>query len=308
MRRVLLGVIAVVAVIAVVLGLWQVVSWRLERAAEIRAANESVRTAIATRYEAMGSAATAGGDTAAMLHLTLQEHLTVSERSDEELATDREIQQAALAESGRELQRLAEEPPPEIPDKADRDALEEDLDDLEAVQERARGLGERFVDVAATSQRWSEALAALRTQAERYVETVEGQPDTSNPERLRELWEEERAILEEYRAAAEAVAQQPGLQPLADAYLDYIDANLEFSGEAIELLTEGRIDEYNERLRETYGEQDPFGFQAAVTEATERSFDIGVLAELVDVRDEASGFAIELEQRRRQVAPTPQET
>ncbi len=308
MRRVLLGVVAVVALAVLAIGLWQILSWRAQRAAEVREANEQVQAAIATRYDAMHTAATAGGDSAAMLHLTLQEHLTVSERSDEELATDRRIQQASLAEAGRELQRLADEPPPEVPERADEDAVRDDLAELADAQERAGELGERFVGVADGADRWAEALGNLREHADRYVATVEGQPDTSNPDRLRQLWEEERQVLREYREAAEQARERPGLQPLADAYLDYIDANLEFANEAIALLEAGEIDEYNERLRETYGEEDPFGFQAAVAEATEQSLDVGVLAEMVDVRDEASAFAIELEERRRDVAPTPRET
>jgi hypothetical protein len=308
MSRAVTAVVAVVALLAVGVGTVWLLNWRAERAAEIEAANAEVRAEIALLYTQMEETAGEGGDAAAMLHLTLQEHLTVTDRTDEELAEDRELQQQTLVATGQRLQRLASEPRPQIPEHADASAIRPELEQLEQMQARADDLGQRFVAVASAAETWTESLVNLREHADRYVETVEGQPDTSDPNRLRELWEEERDVLVEYEEAARLAAEVPGLSSLAEAYLAYVEANLEFAEEAIALLEENEIDEYNERLRETYGEEDPFGFQAAVATATEGSFDVGVLAELAEIRDEASSFAVRVTGLRRQITPSPAPT
>lgn len=303
MRRAVILAVAAVLVIGAGTGAWLYVQWREERAAEVAAANAEVRSAIADRYEALADATTAGGDATAQLHLTLQEHLTVSERTDEELTTDRELQQGAMGEQGRRLQELAEEDLPEIPEMAERRELEPELEQLAEDQERARELGERFIEVAAQADGWADALLTLREQADRYVETVEGQPDTVDPDELQAQWQEELEVLEDYRAAADRAAEIPGLTAIAEAYLAYIDANAEFAEEAIELLSEEEIEEYNERLRDTYGDEDPFGFQAAVVDATAESLDVGLLGDLAELRDDASELARSFEQRRSEAQP-----
>jgi hypothetical protein len=301
------AVIAALAAGVIVLGVstWLVLDWRAQRAEEIAAANAEVRAGIAEMYGAMEEAATAASTAATELHLILQEHLTVTERTDEELAADRQAEQAELISVGQRLQELAEAPHPELPEMAERRALRDDLDALSDMQRDAEELGQILVAAAGASDMWASALQNLRAQADRYVETVEGQPDTSDPARLRELWAEEQEVLQDYREAAQLAADVPGLVELAEAYLAYVDANIEFAAEAIELLEEDEIDEYNERLRDTYGEEDPFGFQEAVATATQQSFDVGVLAELAELRQNAASFAARLASARAEVTPEP---
>lgn len=297
--------ISIAAVSVVLLGLvtWLVLDWRAERAAEIEAANAEVRGEISDRYGELASAARTGADAASDLQSNLQEHLTVSERADEEIEEEREALEEDLQAAGDALQEIATEPLPEIPEMADEDAVTEDLEELREAQERATELGDQLTQAAIGVDSWSHALTALREQADRYVETVEGQPDTSDPDRLRAQWEDELEVLREYREAAEDTAEIPGLEPLAEAYLAYIDANIEFAEEAIDLLEDEEIDAYNERLREVFGDEDPFGFQEAAGEATLEALDEGVLGELADARDAAAGYALEAERRQRQLAP-----
>lgn len=288
MRAVILTALAALFVAGAGTGAWLYVQWQQERAAEIAAANAAVRADIAERYAELAEVTGAGGDAAAELHRTLQEHLTVTERSDEELADDRELHQTTLGDAGHRLQGLAEAEPPGVPEMADRDELAPELEQLADDQRRAGELGERFVTVAGATDAWAGALQGLREQADRYVETVEGQPDTVDPDELAAQWEEELEVLDDYRGAAEAAAEVTGLGAIAEAYLDYIEANVDFADEAIELLTEEEVDEYNERLRDTFAEEDPFGFQAAVVEATAASLDVGLLGDLEELRDDAS--------------------
>lgn len=297
--------ITVAVIIVALLGLstWFVLDRRAERAAEVEAANTQVRAEISERYGELATAARAGADISSDLQVNLQEHLTVSERSDEEIAEERESLEDDLGDAAEALQELATAPLPDIPEMADESAISGDLEELAAAQGQAGELGSQLAQAATGVDAWSNALTALREQADRYVETVEGQPETSDPDRLQEQWRDELELLREYREAAEAAAEIPGLEPLAEAYLTYIDANIEFAEEAIELLEAEEIDAYNERLREVFGDDDPFGFQEAAGAATIEALDLGVLGDLTEARDAAASYALEVERRQRELAP-----
>jgi hypothetical protein len=302
-------IVAVVASFLVVIGAtWWIIDWRAQRAAEIEAANTQVRSEIADQYAELASAARLGADSTGELLANLQEHLTVTERDDEIIAEEREELKTTVRESGAALQRLSTRELPEIPERADEDAITEDLEGLVEAQDRAGTLGMELTTAALRVDFWAETLATLRAQSDRYVETVEGQPDTSDPDQLQEQWEEELEVLGDYRDAAEATAEVPGLGPLAEAYLTYIDANIEFAQEAIELLEAGEIDEYNDRLREVFGDDDPFGFQQEAADATMQVLELGVLGDLAEARDAAAGFALEVERRQRGLTPSPEPT
>ncbi|HEX2026710.1 MAG TPA: hypothetical protein VHF25_01785, partial [Nitriliruptorales bacterium] len=198
-----------------------VVWWLDQRAAHraaMAAAAAGLRAELAARYAAMEAATSAGADSAEQLRVTLQEHLTVSQQSDEQLTANRQNEQALLADAGQQLQRVASDPAPELPGTLDEDAVAGELETYALIQQRTNQVGERFAMLAAEAERWAAALTQLRATAERYVATVEGQPETHDPSRLRAQWEEERAVLGDYRAAAEAAAQGPGLEPIAQAY------------------------------------------------------------------------------------------
>lgn len=282
---------------------------RAERRAEVAAANREVRSEIAERERDLRGAVATGADAAASLRLTLEEHLTVSQRTDEELTTARVDGQQALQRAAQQITEVVERPAPQIPEDADADALADDLERLEELEQRASDLADRFGQVVDAVNRWSDALAELRAQAQRYVETVENQPETHDPDRLRRLWEEEKAVLAEYRTAAQAAAELEGLAPLAQAYLDYIDANVAFADEMIALLEEGDIDAYNQRLNETFeATDDPFGFQAAIEEGTDAALDQGVFETLRSLRTDATDLLAELDEAIEDVAPSPAPT
>jgi hypothetical protein len=299
--------VAVALVLGVAVAAWTWMDSRSERRALVDAATVEGREEVAAQYEALEAALTLGHDAAAELQVTLQGHLTVSERSDEELATDRELQQDNLAEAGERLAAAASAPEPELADDADTRALRSDLDGLEDAKAQASDLAERFTTAAEAAGAWGGTLTSLRAQADRYVETVEDQPDTSDPQQLQALWEEELAVLRDYEEAAEEAAQVPGLEPLAGAYLDYTRANMTFAEQAIAQLENGEIEAYNEALRETYGTDDPFGFQEDVAGATQRSLNAGVVADLGDLRDDAAELVAfvtsRLQALREQLAP-----
>lgn len=301
-------IVTLVTLVLVAFGGKWVLDWRSARAAEVAAANAEVKNDIAARLSSIAAAATEGAEAAASLRLTLQEHLTVSERTDEQLATDRDLQAAALADASKQLERYAEAPPPTVPEAADESALDGDLDMLESAQEQAGELAGTFAGLVASSEQWAETLVALRAQAERYVETVDNQPSTHDPNRLLELWGKERAVLKDYREAATRAGKVPGLEPVAEAYLTYVDANMEFAEEAIDLLKQEKIDTYNERLRETYGTADPFDFQAGVAEATQQSLEAGVLADLAESSRAGQQLTQRLRTHERVLLPTPSPT
>ncbi|MDP9022461.1 MAG: hypothetical protein M3N57_07160 [Actinomycetota bacterium] len=273
-----------------------------EHRAEVAAATAEARRDVVASYEGIATAVAATADTAADLRLTLQQYLIESPRSDEELNTDRLNQQAALDDVGRRLQERANAPPPDLPDFARRRALAAELQRLAAFRSSAGDLGERAVALAARAEQWAAALLHLRAERDRYIAFVQDQPDTQDPAELRQQWESERAVLADYRAAAEAANDVAGLETVADAYLTYVEHNMAFAEEAIALLTLGDLDEYNTRVREVFGGADPFGFQAAVATALGQSLDAGVIGELSDLSVDADDLRSELQRAARQVA------
>lgn len=282
---------------------------RAERAAAVRAANASVEAEIADRHRELEETTRRAADATASLRLTLEEHLTVSDRSDEQLTADRIEQQQALRDLGGQLDELSDRPAPELPEDADEDALSDELDRLGELQDRAGELGGRLTEASDAAESWAAALGELRAQAQRYVETVENQPETHDPDRLRRLWEEEKAVLAEYRAAADSARQVEGLEPLAQAYLDYIDANVAFADEMIALLEQGDIEAYNQRLKETFeNSDDPFGFQAAIEQATDEALDMGVVEQLRRLRSDANDLLADVRGALDEVAPSPAPT
>lgn len=304
---VVIVVLAVLAAGGTATAFW--LDQRADRAAAIAAANRAVEQEVADGLRPLEDATARSAEVTASLRMTLEEHLTVSDRTDEQLQADRASQQQALRDVGRELQDLADRPPPDIPEDADEDALADDLQRLSDLQDRAGELGERSVAAADAAEAWAGALSELRSQAQRYVDTVENQPETHDPDRLRRLWEEEKAVLAEYRTAAETAQQFGGLAPLAQAYLDYIDANVAFADEMIALLEDGDIEAYNQRLQETFeASDDPFGFQAAIEQATDESLDLGVIEDLRALRSDANELLSDVRGAVEQVAPTPPPT
>lgn len=304
--------VIVVALVVLAAGGTATAFWldqRAERAAAVQAANASVEAEIADRHRELEETTRRAADATASLRLTLEEHLTVSDRSDEQLTADRIQQQQALRDLGAQLDELSDRPAPELPEDADEDALADELDRLGELQGRAGELGGRLTEAAATAESWAAALGELRAQAQRYVETVENQPETHDPDRLRRLWEEEKAVLAEYRTAAESAQQVEGLEPLAQAYLDYIDANVAFADEMIALLEQGDIEGYNQRLKETFeNSDDPFGFQAAIEQATDEALDMGVIEQLRRLRSDANDLLADIRGALGEVAPSPAPT
>ncbi len=302
---------ALIAVVAALVAIAGVVAWwwmdqRATQRAEVAAATRDALEEVARRLEVLELQTRAGADAAASLAQTLQDHLTVAERSDEELAVDRENQQATLNDAGSQLRRFAAAPAPSPTPPADPEEVAPAVARLEELRRNATALAERFTSLTAAAERWAAALQNLRAAADRYVQTVDEQPDTSDPGRLREQWEQELEVLRDYRQAAEQAAAVEGLEPLARAYLDYVERNMAFAEEAINLLRDDQIETYNQRLQEVFAEQDdPFGFQAAVAEATGGVLDSGVLADLRAVATEASELADEMAAAERAIrSPT----
>ena len=263
---------------------------RAARAAAVASATDEARVIIARQVRAFGAPAFAGAEAAGELRMTLQEHLTVSARSDEQLADDCRRLQGALAYASRDLRELAAAPVPDLPADADRDALSDALTQLEQVDQRGAQLSQTYLAAAHASERWAAALLTMREHHQRYVDTVSAQPESHDPQELLALWEAERVVLDGYRDAVEAAAQVPGLELLAAAYLAYVDANLAWVDEAVDLLAAGDVDTYNARLTQLFAVPDPFGFRAAVADATTRSLDTGVLEDLAATAEDGAEF------------------
>ncbi|MDP8927337.1 MAG: hypothetical protein M3O70_01855 [Actinomycetota bacterium] len=301
-----LAILAVVALLAVAIGGKRLYDRRVTHRAALTAANAEVLRQVDERYAAIDAAARASVASAARLGVTLQEHLVVSqpERTDAQLTADRHVQQAALAWSGRQLLDAGSAPPPELPPLADEPVLHPHLRRLAELQRGARQQARQVLTLAVASERWGAAVTNLRAEAQRYVDVANADRNArGDPAALLRQWERERAVLEQYRAAALDGKEVSGLAAYADAFLGYIDGTRAFIEEAVTLLRQGQIERYNRRLQEVFGVPDPFGFNAAITAATGEALGSGLILSLTQARNAINTLLDEVAAARDPLGP-----
>ncbi len=302
----LLAIVAGIALLAVAIGGKWLYDRRVTHRAVLTAANAEVLRQVDERYAAIDDAAGACLASASRLGVTLQEHLVISqpERTDAQLTVDRHVEQAALASSGRQLLDAGSAPPPELPPLADEPVLDPHLKRLAELQRVARQQARQVLTLAAASELWGAAITNLRVEAHRYVNVANADRNArGDPAALLRQWERERAVLEQYRAAALAAKEVSGLAAYADAFLGYIDGTRAFIEEAVTLLRQGQIERYNLRLQEVFGVPDPYGFNAAITAATGEALGSGLILSLTQARNATNTLIDEVAAARDPLGP-----
>jgi hypothetical protein len=172
------------------------------------------------------------------------------------------------------------------------------LEQLATLQAQAGTLADDVDAAVAGTRAWARPLERLRAAADRYVATVEDQPQTDDPDQLIDVWQAERAPLRRYRQAARQVAQVPSLEAYGRAHLDYVRANLDWVDRAVRLLRQDDLDAYNDALESTFDGPDPFGLIDALIPATRAALS----SEQLDAVDLTRRQAIALSDASQQLA------
>jgi hypothetical protein len=239
---------------------------------------------------------------AEQLRRTLEDMLVVSERDDDELATDRATLLAALARDAEVLRDLVTAPPPGVPALLDPDRVAPVVRGLTDATAEAAALADEVEAAVRDARAWAGAVELLAGRAAAYAATVSELPAADDPEELATLWEAEREPLESLTAAAAEAAAVAGLEELAAAYGAYATANLAWIDEAVALLEGDDAETYNERLDELFGIPDPFGFNLAVANATSAALRAPALEGLTDLRRRTLQLRRDLAELDRTVA------
>lgn len=293
----------VAGMLLVVAGVWLTVTRiQARNDAAVARARTAFQQDLTLAYDAIGEPTQRASTALSTLRELLQEQLAVSGRTGEELAAERDDELTALTRAAAQVTAASAAPVPAAAPELDPDAPTSLNRHLAQLRIDAQDLAEELEATAAAVLRWTTALAELRRAALAYAEAAGAQPDTTDPTALAASWRSERPALEVYGAAADAAADVPGLAPIAAAHRAYVDANLAWIAEAVDLLDAGRLNTYNRRLDEVFGVDDPLGFRAALEDAVERSFDSGVLTDLDRARDRATELLDRIGEARR-VAP-----
>lgn len=258
---------------------------------DLTAAFATYRTTLATPTQ--DARAAAGQVRLAMLDL-----LRASDRPEGEVFAAAGSNIAAMRRGAEGLAEAATQPLPEIPSElAERD-LSPLTQRLQLAREDAFALADELSTAADDAEAWVLALRDVRDAAATFAETAEQSPSSSTPSGLIAQYEAQRPVLDGYQTAADALAEFPGMAPLADAHRDYVAANRQWIDEAVGLLGADDRRTYNARLDQVFGD-DPFGFDAALAEATPRAIGSQTITDVETAQRRAIAYAEQLEDLRR---------
>lgn len=294
----------------VALGVFQVRNQQDARTdAEKAAAAFAYSQQVTARHDALLSPSQRAAQDLAALQQVLVEHLAQTDRAFEAIADDRARLARRLVAAADDLAEATTADDPEVPSHLIGSRAAGLSEDVGRLRERAGTLADDLRAVAATSERWSEAVRTLDARAREYVAAVEAHAPTDDPDELTAIWEAERAPLEAYRNAAGLARDVAGLEAYAAAHLTYAEDNVAWIDEAVGLLADGQLDAYNQRFEELFAAADPFGFGAASTAAAEDALTSGVIADLDRARGQVSAYLDALTELRRRtpavLAPAP---
>lgn len=275
-----LGLVVVGAVVVVMAALQQRANDEAEQAAARARARAAFATELVDQAEAYEPAATSIAGDAAALRSTLEELLSTTEASDEELARRVEEDAEMLVADAAAITELTERDLPTPPDLLDEGRVEIVLRELEQLRAEAGALQEEVPAAVADARDWAAAVTAVNDTLAAHVEQVEAEAATSDPDELAAQWEAERGPLEDLADAADAAGGIDGLATWAAAHGDYARAVLEWTEEAASLLEQRDLDTYNDRVAELFDTDDPFGLNAAVAAATPTALSSPALLQL----------------------------
>lgn len=292
-RRWLVGgaVLGVVVVLAFVLGVTLAADIAQDRAAADAAladAEADLAMAVVVLAEGLERPALQVGIDAPVLQMALEDHLVVTDRTPDDLASTVERTSTSLAASADELDGLAAQEPPTadpLVDAEDRDAV---LTDLEQLRVDAEVLVEELRAVVDAVGPWTAAVTAVDEALAAHTAVVEGRGDDTDPAALAAGWEAELEPLGTLVATAADAAAVPGLEAWATAHEQYAQDTRAFVEEAVALLETGELEEYNALFLATFGTDDPFGFQAAARTGATVALESDPIAAVVAVDERAA--------------------
>ncbi len=275
-----LGLVIAGAVLAVMTVLQQQANRDAELAADRAEARAAFAEAVVQRAEDYEPPALAVLQDAPALRAVLEQFLSTTETTDDELGRQVEVLLAALDADAAAVAELRAREVPEPAEEIDATRAVIVLRELETLRAEADALADE-VPVARNDVRtWVGVVRDVNDAVTAHVEQVEAEEATSDPEELIELWRAERPALLRLSAAASAADDVPGLAAWADAHQAYARDLLDWIDEAVGLLQEGELETYNERFDELFATDDPFGFNAAVAAATEEALASPALLQL----------------------------
>lgn len=275
-----LGLVIAGAVLAAMTVLQQRANRDAELAADLAEARASFAEAVVDRAEDYEPPARAVLDDAPALRGVLEQFLTTTETTDDELNRRVEILLAALDADAAEVAELRAREVPEPPELIDPTRAVIVLRELETLRAEADALADEVPLAHNDVRTWLGVVRDVNDAMTAHVEQVESEEPTSDPQELIELWRDERPTLLRLSAAASAADDVPGLAAWADAHEAYARDLLDWTDEAVGLLQDGDLDAYNERFDELFATDDPFGLNAAVAAATEEALASPALLQL----------------------------
>lgn len=284
-RRLLVGGAVLGLVVAgAVLAVLTVLQQRANRDAEITADRAEARAAFAAavidRAEDYEPPARAIQQDAAALRAVLEQFITRTVTTDEELGRQVEILLVMLDDDASEVSALRDREVAEPSELIDPNRAVAVLRELEALRAEATALADEVPRARNDVRAWLEAVRDVSQAVAAHVEQVESEEASSDPQDLIELWRAERPALLRLSSAASAADDVAGLAAWADAHEAYARALLDWIDEAVALLEAGELETYNERFEELFATDDPFGFNAAVAAATEEALASPALLQL----------------------------
>ena len=261
-RRWLLGgaVLGLLVLLAFVLGrtLWaEQTEGRARTEARVAEAEAAFASAVVDRAEGYRAPASIVVIEATTLRTALEDHLADTDRTMGEVVADLDASTLALELSADVVEELTLR---ELPPAGPLVDGEGGLAVLEASQQLrvdAAAMVEEIRTTTADARRWSEAVRKVEGALRAHEAAVAARSDEASPAAVAEGWRSELVSLAELAAAAAQARELPGLAAWAAAHERYATGTVSFIEEALQLLEEGAVEEYNTLFRETF-DDDPF--------------------------------------------------
>lgn len=269
---------------------------RAEAAAE--AAADDLTAAFANYHTTLATPTQDGRAAAAAVHLALVDSLRASDRPDGEVFTAAGTGIAAMRDAADRLAAAAAQPLPTIPSELEDRDLGALTRRLQLAREDGFALADELRAAADDAETWVLQVNDVRTRAAEFAAAAEAAPPSATPAGLVQQYESQRPALDRYEASASALAELPGMDQLATAHLDYVRANRGWIDEAVGLLNGNERRRYNARLDEVFAGEDPFGFDAALADATPRALGSQTVTDVDTAQRRAIAYAEQLEDLR----------
>lgn len=270
-------------------------SGQREQAAEEHTARAVLAREVDRRHGTLAPAAMRAHESARVLRDNLAETLAGSGHDLGELADERDEELQRLRAAATELNGAAARPPE--PGVATRPGVDPtSFDRLDRIDARAASTAGHLRRTADDAERWARVADPLARQAEAFASR--DLPATEDPGELADRWRSEAGELTDYRDAAEDAAGERGLEEVGRAHLRLVDGMDELAGEAATLLEDGDVEAYHELLDDRLGDEDPFGFGAALEDALDEAAAEGPIPETAAVRQRCLDLLDELNRSR----------